>query len=265
LPDTEDTAASPRVAALYRINDRVTAWGNVGWGFRAPTLNELYRQFRVGAILTLANDQLGPERLVGGEGGLRFEPIDRLSVRSTWFDNRVKNPVSNVTRLDLANTLQRQNLGRTRIWGVQNDVEYRLGTAWRVSAGYLFNQAKVKEYAVNPAIVGKFLPQVPKHRGSFQVSYADPRVATVGFGVQFIGRQFDEDANTRLVPGETEPGLPGYAIVDFTASRTLARQLDVFFGVQNMLNTEYIVGTLPTTIGSPRLVHGGVRVRFAGR
>jgi len=27
----------------------------------------------------------------------------------------------------------------------------------------------------------------------------------------------------------------------------------------------YYVGTLPTTIGSPRLVHGGVRVRFTGR
>lgn len=265
LPDTEDTSASPRVAALYRISDRVTAWGNVGAGFRAPTLNELYRQFRVGAILTLANDQLGPERLVGAEGGLRLEPIDRLSVRATVFDNRVKNPVSNVTRLDLVNTLQRQNLGKTRIWGVQNDVEYRVGTAWRISAGYLYNQAKVREYAASPGIVGKFLPQVPEHRGSVNVSYADARIATVGFGVQFIGRQFDDDANSRLVPRETSPGLPGYAIVDFTASRTLVRQVDVFFGVQNLLDEEYIVGTLPTTIGSPRLVHGGLRVRFAAR
>jgi hypothetical protein len=33
--------------------------------------------------------------------------------------------------------------------------------------------------------------------------------------------------------------------------------------VQNLFDEEYIVGTLPTTIGSPRLVHGGVRVRFA--
>jgi outer membrane receptor protein involved in Fe transport len=56
--------------------------------------------------------------------------------------------------------------------------------------------------------------------------------------------------------------LPGYTIVDFTASRALVRNVDVFFGVQNMFDTEYIVGTLPTTIGTPRLVNGGVRVRF---
>jgi iron complex outermembrane receptor protein len=118
LPDTKDTVGSPRVAALYRINDKVSAWGSLGWGFRAPTLNELYRQFRVGALLTLANDQLGPERLVGGEAGIRVEPMQNVSIRSTWFDNRVKNPVSNVTRTDLVNTQQRQNLGRTRIWGL---------------------------------------------------------------------------------------------------------------------------------------------------
>jgi outer membrane receptor protein involved in Fe transport len=261
IDDTEDTVGSPRFAALYHITDRVTVWGDISWGFRAPTLNELYRQFRVGAILTLANDQLGPERLVGGEAGVRLEPVRNLTIRSTWFDNRVKNPVSNVTRRDLVNTLQRQNLGRTRIWGVQNDIEYRLAS-WRVGAGYVFNQATVREFAANPDIVGKFLPQVPEHRGSVHLAYANARWITAALGVQYVGRQFDDDANARAVPGESAPGLPGYTVVDFTASRALVRNFDIFVGVQNIFDQEYIVGTLPTTIGSPRLVHGGVRVRF---
>ena len=125
LPDREDTVFSPRAAVLYRVNDKVSAWGSIGSGFRAPTLNELYRQFRVGAILTLANHELGPERLVGGELGLNIAPVENLSVRTTWFDNRMKNPVSNVTIA--TNTQQRQNLGRTRIWGIQTDAEYRFG------------------------------------------------------------------------------------------------------------------------------------------
>lgn len=262
IPDTEHTVASPRFAALYHLTDRVTAWGDISWGFRAPTLNELYRQFRVGAILTLNNDQLGPERLVGGEAGIRLRPIDNLTIRSTWFDNRVKNPVSNVTRLDLVNTLQRQNLGRTKITGLQNDVELRVGSHWRAAAGYLYNRAKVTQFAANPLVVGKYLPQVPKHRGSMQLSYSNPDWLTVALGLQFLGRQFDDDLNARVVPGESAPGLPGYTIVDFTASRALVRNLDVFVGVQNLFDQEYIVGTLPTTIGTPRLAHVGVRVRF---
>ena len=53
----------------------------------------------------------------------------------TWFDNRMKDPVSNVTSATAGApvTQQRQNLGRTEIWGVQNDLEYRIGPAggWR--------------------------------------------------------------------------------------------------------------------------------------
>src|SRR5919197_658762 len=69
IPDRSDTVVSPRVAALYHISDRVSAWGSANSGFRAPTLTELYRQFSVGAVTTRPNDQLGPERLLRGETG----------------------------------------------------------------------------------------------------------------------------------------------------------------------------------------------------
>jgi outer membrane receptor protein involved in Fe transport len=263
LPDKENTVGSPRVAALYHFTDRVTAWGDISWGFRAPTLNELYRSFSVGAVRTLANPELGPERVFGGEAGLSFEPVRNVTARATWYDNRVTDPISNVTIG--TNLQQRQNLGRTRVRGIQTDLEYTVATFWRVSGGYLFNHAKVTENDQNPALVGKYLPQVPKHRGSMQLAYVNPRIASVGIGLQFIGRQFDDDLNVRVVPGESEPGLPGYTMADFTASRDITRNFEIFFGMQNLFNEEYIVGTLPTTIGSPRLYHGGVRVRWTGR
>jgi outer membrane receptor protein involved in Fe transport len=266
LPLREDTVVSPRAAALYHLTDRVSVWGDLGSGFRAPTLNELYRQFSVGAVLTLANSQLGPERLFGGDLGVNVNPMRNVTVRTAWFDNRVRNPVSNVTiATNATNRQQRQNLGRTRVTGIQADVEYRLRETWRVTGGYLYNHATVREFAVNPILVGKFLPQVPKHRGSFQIAYSSARYASVALGVQFIGRQFDDDQNMRAVLADTEPGLPGYGIVDLLLSRPVATTLDIFFGIQNLTDREYFVGTLPTTIGSPRLINGGVRVRFSGR
>jgi outer membrane receptor protein involved in Fe transport len=265
LPDKDDTVFSPRAAVRVHLNDKVSTWGSLGWGFRAPTLNELYRQFRVGANLFLANEQLGPERLLGGEVGINVEPTSTVSVRGTWFDNRVKNPVSNVTRTDLVNTAQRQNLGRTRIWGLQTDLEYRLRREWRLAAAYMFNQAKVKEYSANPALVGNYLAQVPKHRASVSATYANPRFATVTVSAMFFGRQFDDDQNLRTAPGETEPGLPAYGVVELSALRSIGRNLDVFFGVQNLFDQQYYVLFQPTTTGSPRLVNGGIRVRFTGR
>jgi outer membrane receptor protein involved in Fe transport len=274
LPDRTDTVFSPRVAALYHFTDRVTAWGAVNSGFRAPTLTELYRQFSVGAVTTRPNAELGPERLVGGELGLNFAPAKNLTARVTLFDNRVKNPISNVT---LSATLaQKQNLGRTKIRGVQTDVEYRLTPAIRLAAAYLYNEAKVTDGGVaNASLVGKYLAQVPKHRGSAQVSYFHPKVANFAVMVQFQGAQFNDDQNVNFIPvatlteagydADTAVGLPGYTAVDVSASRSLGKNLEIFVGAQNLFDQVYFVQTNPSTIGTPRLVNAGVRVRFAGR
>jgi len=53
--------------------------------------------------------------------------------------------------------------------------------------------------------------------------------------------------------------------MEFSASRTISKNFDVFFGVQNLFDQEYYVGLAPTTIGTPRLVNAGLRVRFAGK
>jgi outer membrane cobalamin receptor len=276
LPGQTQTVATPRVAAMYHLTDRINLWGDVNSGFRAPTLNELYRQFKKGTTSTLANYALQPETLVGGEGGVNVAVARNLTVRATVFDNHVSNPVTNVTiptavtpaTLPTATAtcipsaaqicVQRQNVGRTEIFGFQADVEYRIGD-WKVTAGYLHDDASVKENATNTAIVGNVLPEVPKSRGSVQVAYTNPKIGTIAFDVQVVGEQFDDDLNT---PSRV---LPSYGVANFTASRTIVKNVDAFIGVQNMFNQVYNVATLPTTIGSPRLVNVGLRIRWTGR
>ena len=274
IPDSHDTVVSPHLGALYHASDRVSIWGAANSGFRAPTLTELYRQFSVGAITTRPNDQLAPERLVGGELGINVAPAKNVSVRLTWFANRITNPVSNVT---LSATLaQKQNLPETRVHGIQTDIDYRIGTAWRFSAGYLYDDASVTDGGVaNAALVGKLLQQVPKHRGSLQAAYSNADIATVALSVQFVGLQYNDDLNVNFIPVATlaaagydaayPAGLPGYTSVDLSVSRNIGRTLQLFFGVQNLLDKEYFVQTNPSTIGTPRLVNGGVRIRFSGR
>ena len=289
VPDRTDTVVSPRVAALYHLTDRITVWGAVNSGFRAPTLTELYRQFSVGAITTRPNDQLGPERLKGGELGLNVAPARNLTARVTWFDNRVKDPISNVTMtsaqpnfatvcvgLAAGNCVQKQNLGRTKIQGVETDLEYLLGKEWRITGGYIHNQAKVTDGGtVATALVGKYLSQVPKNRGSLQIAYSNPKIVNVSVGVQFVGLQYNDDQNVQFIPAATltaagyatdiTAGLPGYKAMDLVASRDLGERFQVFVGAQNLTNKVFFVQTNPSTVGAPRLVNFGVRVRFSGR
>ena len=274
IADSNDTVVSPHVGALYHATDRVSVWGAVNSGFRAPTLTELYRQFSVGAITTRPNENLAPERLLGEEVGVNIAPTKHVSFRVTYFNNRLTNPVLNVTLN--ATTAQKQNVPETQVRGVQTDVDYRIGSMWKISGGYVYNDATVTEGGPTTAtLVGKMLQQVPKHHGTMQIAYANPKIATVAFSVQVLGLQYNDDLNVNAIPlatltdagysGTYPAGLPGYTVADLTVSRSFGRNLQAFVGVQNMFDQVYFVQTNPSTIGTPRLVNAGVRIRFSGR
>jgi iron complex outermembrane receptor protein len=258
LRTKKNTIPSPKVGAVYHVNEKVSMWSSLSWGFRAPTLNELYRQFRVGALLTLANANLGPERLVAAEYGINFKPMSNLTWRTTVFGNRFSNPVSNVTIA--TNTRQRQNVSRTRIWGIQSDADYRLKTNWKFGLSYVYDIAKVQESTPDSAgvsLAGKYLAEVPRHRGTAEISYSHPKWVTASANMQFTGGQYDDDLNTLW--------LPYYSTLDFNVSRKLGRNFEAFIGVQNVLDKEFYVQRVPTTTGSPRFVTGGLEISWNGR
>jgi outer membrane receptor for monomeric catechols len=209
----------------------------------------------------LANDQWVRSVLKGGELGsslgAQAEPdaADHV-VRQSRGATRC-----NVT---IATNAAAAEPGRTRICGVRPTRIPRIGPDWRVAGAYLNNHATVTEFDRNPVLVGKYLPQVPKNRGSVTVAYNNVKYVTVAVSALFYGRQFNEDLNNGVTPGETEPGLPAYATMEMSAVRGIGHNVDVFFGIQNMFD-EYIVQLLPTTTGSPCLVNGGLRVRWSGR
>ena len=131
-------------------------------------------------------------------------------------------------------------------------------------------------------LLGKQLQQVSKNRGTLQAAYSNPKYATVTLSMQFVGLTYNDDLNTNFIPAATQrdagyspvvdpttglppPGLPGYVVADLTVSRSIGRNVQAFFGVQNLFDKVSFVQTNPSTIGTPRLVNGGVRVRFSGR
>jgi outer membrane receptor protein involved in Fe transport len=267
----DDSVVSPHVAAMYHLTDKVSVWGAVNSGFRAPTLTELYRQFTVGTVTTKPNDQLGPERLWGGELGVNILPMSNVAVRATWFDNTVSNPVLNITLTPT--TAQKQNIPQSRVRGIQTDVDVRVAQWWRLSAGYIYDNATVTDGGANAATLnGKWLQQVARNRGTFQIAYANPKYINAALAVQIVGLQYNDDLNVNFIPPATlvsegyeaayPAGLPGYTVSDLSLSRAFGRNFEAFLGIQNIFDKAYFVQTNPSTIGTPRLVNGGVRVRF---
>jgi outer membrane receptor protein involved in Fe transport len=256
--DRSETAFSPQLSALYKLNETVSLTSTFARAFRAPTLNELYRSFRVGNVLTLANENLRAERLTSGEAGFILSTFRRrLAVRGNVFLMDVTRPVANVT-LDTAPgliTRQRQNLGRTRSRGVEAEAEARLGGRWTVSGGYLLADARVVRFPADPSLEGRLVPQVARQQLTFQACYSDPARLTFGVQARATGAQFDDDQNLLR--------LGGYFTLDALLARRLARGVEAFVAAENLLDRRYAVGRTPVlTVGPPLFVRAGFRVRL---
>lgn len=247
---TSQTAFSPRLGLVYRIEEGLHLRASVYRGFRAPTLNELYRPFRVGNIVTAANPALDAERLTGVEVGADLSGGDAAGawlVRVNLFANRFDDPVGNVT-LEVGPELirrQRQNLGRVRIRGAEAEAELTRGP-WRLRGAWLLSEPEVEA-------TGHRLPQVPRHQASLAVDRDGPVGVTVEG--RWVGDQFEDDLNQLT--------LPGFVVVDAVLRAGVGGGMTVTAAVENLFDRTFAVGRLPLErLGAPRQVWVGMRWRW---
>ncbi len=84
-----------RAGFAVQAHDGIKLRGAAYMGWRLPTLNELYRPFRVGADATAANELLAPERLKGAEIGVEYGD-EGMKFSATAFYSRLDNAIANV-------------------------------------------------------------------------------------------------------------------------------------------------------------------------
>lgn len=256
FPLRTESAFSPRLAVVHRLTENVVLSASAYRAFRAPTLNELYRSFRVGNVVTRSNPALEAERLTGAEIGASAAAFhQKLTTRFTFFWSRLSEPVANVT-LDVQPNLitrQRQNLGSTRSRGVEFDFSARVSDSVTLSGGYQFADATILRFPADPTLETLLIPHVPRNVLSFQTRHTNRRWLTAALQARFSGEEFDDDQN-RLT-------LNRYLALDALASRSLGHGVEAFAAVENVLNQRCDVARTPVrTVGPPTLVRVGVRV-----
>jgi outer membrane receptor protein involved in Fe transport len=241
------------VAAAWRLHPTVAVRGAWSSAFRAPTLNELYRSFRVGNVETEHNPGLGAETLSSVEAGM-LVTSGRASARLVAYWSTLEDAVTNVTRSVTPALIQRrrENAGRVRARGLELEAE------WRAAAGLvLAGSASVIDSrfveAAEPGLAGRRVPQVPRYQLAASARYVAPGELVASIGLRRLGAQFDDDRNLFLLRPAT--------IVDLYVGRPLASRVTLYAAIENLFDAVQEVGRTPTpTWGLPRTARAGVRV-----
>lgn len=213
--DRSRDEATGRAGVAWRVAIPLTlrAAGYRGW--RLPTLNELYRPFRVGADATAANAALRPERLTGYEIGATLTPAAGVRLAATWFDNRLEDAIANVTAGGGPGTFPgvgfvatggsyrvRQNLDAIRSRGIEVDAQASRGEGF-VRGSWSHIAARVKATGVAVALDGLIPAQTPRDQVSGTIGW-QRRSAQLSATLRQVTRQFDDDQNSRsLAPATT--------------------------------------------------------------
>jgi outer membrane receptor protein involved in Fe transport len=260
--DQHEGAINPRLGAVYRVTPEFKLRTAGYTGFRAPLLNELYRGFNAGNIRFEGNPALGPERVYGGEVGADWVPGKQLRFGVTGFYNHIVDLIQFVTVDPTLNV--RQNVGKARSHGVEFESEYRPFSTLTLGASYALTIAEITENKENKDLEGLWLANIPRHQGAVFVRWADPEWLDFTLRVRIEGAQFANDLNTF--------SLPGYTTLDLFAAREIIKHVQAFVSVTNLLAQRVTTGkntfgfgttaTTLTNIGAPRIIWGGLKVRF---
>jgi vitamin B12 transporter len=205
---------------------------NLGSGFRAPSLNELYYP-------SYGNLNLRPEKSTGYDVGIEKDLFKKkLVLGATWFSQRFRNLIqSNFT------TYTADNIGNARTEGVELSVFSQPIENLRVNVAYVWLDAVNKD-------TGAFLPLRPRNKFTSSLDYTIAKYTVIG-EYQYVSKRYDSSLKRDISP---------YSIVNLKGSYELHKNLAIYVRIDNLLDKSYEEAA---GYGTPGIsAYGGIKVTY---
>lgn len=214
--DRDGIEPSASIGVTREIVKGLEAGISVGSAFRLPTLNELYRPFRVRNDIVEANPELDAERFFSIEGGLDWKPAENLRLGAAVFHHWISDAIANVPVTDAGEIAeifgvlpdggtgsQRRNVEEAQVTGIEGRAEWSPAESITLGLNGLWTETEFSDSPDQPLLEGKPFPQAPELRliasGEWRAS---ERVSFFG-GVEYGSSQFDDALATRSIPDYT--------------------------------------------------------------
>jgi vitamin B12 transporter len=266
--DRSGSELTGRAGVAVKAADWLTLRTAAYRGWRLPTLNELYRPFRVGPDATAANALLNPERLTGVDAGFTLNPADGVSIGVTGFWNRMDDTIANVTQGTGPGSFpgvgfvaaggiyrQRQNLDALEVWGWEVDASVRQGP-FTLRASFSHVDPTIRATGAAAPLDGLRPAQTPRNSVSAGVDYAGS-LFTASATLRHIASQFEDDLNNRTLGAAT--------MVDALLLVPISKGISLEGRVENLFDAEVqaaLSGAGVVERALPRTIWVGARVNF---
>jgi outer membrane receptor protein involved in Fe transport len=235
------------------VPNRLKLRGSVGRAFKAPNLEQQF----LDNPFTAPNPDLAPETSINWEAGLvGTAPETGLVARGTFF-YQTYDDLIRLVPYDTAGRGQNQNLGKSRVLGVEAEVDKWWGERWHVAVGVNWLRSEMVEntgLSEDLYPVGSALLAVPDWTGNVLLEGDFTSVFSASVRGRLVGEQ---EVFTERFSGERVP-LDPYFLLGVTVRVRLGRVAEAYVRGENLLDTNY--ATAYDRPGVPLTIVGGLRV-----
>jgi outer membrane cobalamin receptor len=248
IPSSSITKINPRISLAYLVQkgNAGGAWGGTrihgsfGTGIRPPDGFELS---------VTNNPNLKPEKNISYDAGIEQKLFaSRAVFDMAYFFNRFDDQIVGLGSSSNLSRYTSANLKNSRAQGVETSIRVRPIQSLELSGAYTFLDSSIlaldrSSTATDPFTVGDPLLRRPRHSASYNVTWRYGRL-TLNTNAYIRGEVLDVDP-TNGIAACTWYGVPclfsnkGYTRMDAGFSFRIARGVEAYGRVNNLLNREY--------------------------
>ncbi len=243
-PERRAEGFSPKATLAWSLAPALTARASIGRAYRFPTVGELYQAITTGAVLTVPDPSLRPERAWSEELALEYAD-GHGTARLALFNESIADALISQSAPLLPGSTQLftyfQNVDRTRARGIELAFDRRdVMPRFDVAGSVTYTDAETVKDAAFPVAVGKTLPSVPRWKATAVVTWRADDAVSLTAAARYASRNWGSLDNSDIV-GNTYQGFYEYLVVDARAHFKAGEHLGFSLGVDNLFNDKYFL------------------------
>ena len=230
-------------------------------GFRRPTLSQRYGELHEYSRVIEPNRELKRERRTTSQVSINYGgSASKLTVTGRAFSVELRDAIGSLrdrAKEEFSDRFERRswiNIDRARLQGLDLTMHWRPTRRIEVEASGMITHSEIQRAAQGAELAGHGMVGVPHRAGGLSASYQMTSRLNLRGRVQFLGREFVDEENTRRV-GEA-------VLAEFGASYSVRKATELFFVWENIGNVRTEMDKAADGIvytGAPRTLSGGLR------
>ncbi|WP_347557039.1 catecholate siderophore receptor Fiu [Robbsia sp. KACC 23696] len=219
-----------KAGALYRLTQNGNIYANYAISQQPPGGSN-FALAASGSGNSTGRIDFAPQRAKTMEVGTKWELFDkRLLTNAALFRTDIENDVEAQSDGTYAQS------GKKRVQGVELSAQGQITPNWNVTAGYIYQNAKVDSAVTVTSDGSTALNYTPRNALSLWTTYKLPYGFSIGGGARYVGGLTKGSDSAVGTPQHTD----AYWVFDGLATYRVNRHLSLQLNVYNVFNRSYV-------------------------